>query len=91
MTLFLLPEASIVEAANNNMRKALINSDTVVKEGTFGEKIKKREKIGEVINGSIFYNKKNQAIFFGSDGFKTAISTTILQWNDILNNNTNML
>lgn len=53
----LLPEASVVEAAND-MRKALINSDTVVKQGTFGGNMKKRGKIGEVINGSIFYNKK---------------------------------
>jgi len=53
----------MVEAAND-MRKALINSDTVVKEVTFGEKMKKREKIGEVINGSIFYNKKRIKPYF---------------------------
>lgn len=86
----LLPQASVVEAAND-MRKALINSDTVVKQGTFGGNMKKRGKIGEVINGSIFYNKKkNQATFFGPDGFKTSISPLPSEWNDILNNN-NML
>lgn len=85
----ILPE-KYIKAAGGDLRAVVLDSNTIVKSGTLGKNMESFG-IGKSSEGYILYNEKtNTAMFFDSQGFRTAIRPTRQQINDLRDNN-NML